>query len=116
MHALDCGKELCIHRLDAGAIYSLNRALHLTLVYFLQCIKGVIRDLGARSTLPLGFGGRLGRSVRRCLVRGSRLLIDAIFGENIVQIGALRRVVDDFERLLQLAADQDRLGDTTVQP
>ena len=46
------------------------------------------------------------RGVGRGLVRCRRLLIDAILGEDIVQIRALRRVVDDLEGLLHFAADQ----------
>ena len=42
VHALDGGKQLGVDGLHAGAIYSLNRALNLTLVYLFECIEGVV--------------------------------------------------------------------------
>ena len=47
-------------------------------------------------------------------MRRRRLLIDAILGEDIVQVWTLGRVVDDLEWLLHLTADQYRLRTTGV--
>ena len=56
----------------------------------------------------------MGGGVRGSLVRSRRLLIDAILGEDVVQVRTLRRVVDDLEWLFHLAAYQNRLRTTGV--
>ena len=106
MNSLDGRQKLSIHWLDTGAINSLNRSLNLAFIDLFECIERVVRDFGACCSLSFHLGRGLRRGVCRGLMRCRRLLIDAILGEDIVQIRALRRVVDDLEGLLHFAADQ----------
>ena len=98
---LDRSKQLCIDGLDRGSIDRLNRTLHLRLVDLLEHIKWRIRNLGTCRSLATGslsWGLRAG--VRSCLLGGCRLLVDTIFGEAVVQVGALFGVINDFKALL----------------
>ena len=58
--------------------------------------------------MAIGFSARLRRGVRGSLLRGRRLLVDAIFGEAVVQVGALGRVIDYFEAFPDLSTSQAR--------
>ena len=57
--------------------------------------------------LAIGLSRGLGRGIRRCLLRRGRLLINAVLGEHVVQVGALGRVVDHFQMFLYLSTLQD---------
>jgi len=112
--ALDSREQLGVHWLNARAIYSLNRALHLALINLFKHVQRGVRDFGARRTFSVGLGRRLRRSVRRRLVRRRRLLVYPALREHVVQIRALIIVVDNL-KLLFLAAREYGLGAACVQ-
>ena len=107
MGALDSCQQFGIHWLHRGTIDGLNRPLDLTFIDLLEHIEGRVANLSTRSVLAVGLGRGLGRGVRRRLLRRCRLLIDAVLGEDIVQVRALGRVVDNFQMFFDFATLED---------
>ena len=117
MCPLNCSKQFCIDRLDRGSIDSLNRTLHLRLVDLFEHVEWRICNLSANCSLAAGgFSRRLRTGVRSCLLGCGRLLVDTIFREAVVQVGALFRVIDDFEALLDFGTLQYLAFATLASP
>ena len=102
--ALNGCQKFGVHRLHTRAIDSLNRSLNLTLVYFFEHIQGAVRNFCACRPFPIRLGGRLRGGVSCRLMGRGWLLIYAVFGEHIVQVRTLWRVVDHFETFLDFSA------------